>query len=64
MSCKLSNILARRVNQDPIEAFFGYQRRREGRGEVPTIRAFSSSTRNFDVLQCSAVRSGNVSKII
>ena len=64
LSSGASYVLARRVNQDPIEAFFGYQRRRGGRGEAPTIRAFSSSARNFDVLRCSAVPGGNVSEII
>ena len=59
-----SYVLARRVNQDPIEAFFGYQRRRGGGGEAPTIRAFSSSARNFDVLRCNAVPGANVSDVV
>ena len=53
-------VLARRINQDPLEAFFGYQRRRGGRGEVPSVRTFSSSARNFDVLRCNVVAGSNV----
>ena len=64
LSSRASYVLARRVNQDPIEAFFGYQLRRGGRRKAPTIRAFSSSAQNFDVLRCSAVPGGNVSEII
>ena len=53
-------VLARRINQDPLEAFFGYQRRIGGRVEVPSVRTFSSNARNFDVLRCNVVAGSNV----
>ena len=59
-----SYVLARRINQDPLEAFFGYQRRRGGRGEAPTIRTFSSNARNFDVMRCNVVAGSNVEKFV
>ena len=57
-------VLARRINQDPLEAFFGYQRRRGGCGEAPTIRTFSSNARNFDALRCNIVAGSNVEKLV
>ena len=57
-------VLARRINQNPLEAFFGYQRRRGGCGEAPTIRTFSSNARNFDALRCNIVAGSNVEKLV
>ena len=57
-------VLARRINQDPVEAFFGYQRRRGGSGEAPTIRTFWSNARSFDALLCNVVAGSNVEKLV
>ena len=35
-------VLGRKINQDALEAFFGYQRRRGGQGDAPTLKSFSS----------------------
>ena len=57
-------VLARRINQEPLEAFFGYQRRRGGCEEAPTIRTFSSNARIFDALRCDIVAGSNVEKLV
>ena len=61
--CGADYVLARRINQDPLEAFFGYQRQRGGRGEAPTVREFSSNARNFNALRCCVVAGSNVEKL-
>ena len=53
-------VLARRLNQDQLQAYFGYCRRRGGHGDAPTIRGFSSNAKNFQALKCSSVFGSNV----
>ena len=38
-------VLARRINQDLLESYFGQQQRRGWRSDAPTIRLFGSNAR-------------------
>ena len=46
-------VLGRRVNQDPLEAYFGQQRSKGFRNENPTLQLFGSNARILDVAKRS-----------
>ena len=50
-------VLARRINQDPLEAYFGQQRRKNNRCDTPTVRSFGHNTRIIDIGKSSVSRS-------
>ena len=54
-------ILTSRINQDPLEKFFGLQRQRGGANENPNVQQFLKNTQALRVINtvCGNVR-GNV----
>ena len=46
-------VLGRRVNQDPLEAYFGQLRSKGFRNENPTVQLFGSNARILDVAKRS-----------
>ena len=44
-------VLPRRVNQDPLEAFFGYQRQKVSRGDTPSQMVFSATARSAEAFR-------------
>ena len=44
-------VLARRINQDPLESYFGHQRQRGRRHDAPTVSAFASNAKSLDTLK-------------
>ena len=51
-------VLARRINQDPLEAYFGQQRRKGWRSDAPTVSLFGNNARNIDI--CKELIGSNV----
>lgn len=41
-------VLPRRINQDPLEAYFGMQRQRVARDEAPSVGLFSANARSAE----------------
>ena len=55
--------LSERLNQDPLESFFGQQRARGGRSDNPNVRSFLYNTQAIQVQRSMAVgHGGNVRK--
>ena len=46
-------VLGRRVNQDPLEVYFGQRRSKDFRNENPTVQLFGSNARILDVAKRS-----------
>ena len=46
-------VLGRKVNQDPLETYFGQQRSKGSRNENPTVQLFGSNARILDVTKRS-----------
>ena len=56
-------LLLERLNQDPLESFFGQQRARGGRSDNPNVRSFLHNTQAIRVQRSMAVgHGGNVRK--
>ena len=56
-------ILSERLNQDPLESFFGKQRARGGRSDNPNVRSFLYNMQAIRVQRTMAIRhGGNVRK--
>lgn len=56
-------ILSERLNQDPLESFFGQQRQRGGRSDNPNARTFLYNTQAIRVQRSMAIGcGGNVRK--
>ena len=53
-------VLARRVNQDPLEAYFGHQRQRGRRYDAPTVSGFASNAKSLDTLKFANIEGSNV----
>ena len=53
-------VLPRRINQDPLESFFGYQRQRVSRGDTPCVALFSATARSSEALKITAISGSNV----
>ena len=53
-------VLARRINQDPLEAYFGQQRQRGRRYDAPTVSAFASNAKTLDTAKFSDIKGSNV----
>ena len=53
-------VLARRINQDPLESYFGHQRQRGRRHDAPTVGDFASNSKSLDILKHSNVTGSNV----
>ena len=52
-------VLARRINQDPLEACFGQQRAKNHRCDAPTVKSFGSNARIIHIGK-SGVSGSNV----
>ena len=52
-------VLVRRINQDPLEAYFGQQRAKNHRCDAPTVKSFGSNVRIIDIGK-SSVSGSNV----
>ena len=52
-------VSARRINQDPLEAYFGQQRAKNHRCDALTIKSFGSNARIIDIGK-SSVSGSNV----
>ena len=56
-------LLSERLNQDPLESFFGLQRAREGSSDNPNVRNFLYNTQTIRVQRTMAIgHGGNVRK--
>ena len=56
-------LLSERLNQDPLESFFGQQRARGGRTDNPNVRSFLYNTQAIRVQRSMAIgHGGNVRK--
>ena len=56
-------LLSERLNQDPLESFFGKQRARGGRSDNPNVRSFLYNTQAIRVQRTMAIgHGGNVRK--
>ena len=56
-------LLSERLNQDPLESFFGQQRARGGRCDNPSARSFAYNTQAIRVQRSLAIgHGGNVRK--
>ena len=56
-------ILSERLNQDPLESFFGQQRARGGRSDNPDVRTFQYNTQAIRVQRSMVIGDGgNVRK--
>ncbi len=56
-------LLSERLNQDPLESFFGKQRARGGRCDNPNVRSFLYNTQAIRVQRTMAIgHGGNVRK--
>ena len=56
-------LLSERLNQDPLESFFGQQRARGRRNDNPNVRSFLYNTQAIRVQRSMAVgHGGNVRK--
>ena len=53
-------VLARRINQDPLESYFGHQRQRGRHHDAPTVRDFASNSRYLDILKHTHIAGSNV----
>ena len=53
-------VLARRINQDPLEAYFGQHRRRGRRYDAPTVSAFASTAKTLDTVKFADIMGSNV----
>ena len=51
-------ILSERLNQDPLESFFGQQRARGGRSDNPNVRTFKYNTQAIRVQRSMVVGDG------
>ena len=51
---------ARRINQDSLESYFGYQRQTGRRHDAPTVRDFASNSTNLDILKHTRIADSNV----
>ena len=51
-------ILSERLNQDPLESFFGQQRARGGRSDNPNVRTFQYNTQAIRVQRSMVVGDG------
>ena len=52
-------VLARRINLDPLEAYFGQQRAKNHRCDAPTVKSCESNARIIDIGK-SSVSGSNV----
>lgn len=55
-------VIPRRINQDPLEAYFGYQRQKVSRGDTPSVSLFSATARSAEVfrLPVGKIKGANV----
>ena len=53
-------VLARRINQDPLEAYFGQQRQRGRRYDAPTVSAFARNAKTLDTVKFADIKGSNV----
>ena len=54
-------VLARRINQDPLEGYFGQQRQRGRRYDAPTVSAFASNAKTLDTVKFADIKGGESS---
>ena len=53
-------ILARSINQDPLEVYFGQQRQRGRRYDAPTDFAFACNAKSLDTVKFADIKGFNV----
>ena len=56
-------VLARHINQDPLEAYFWQQRRRGLRYDALTVSAFASNAKSLDTVKFANIKGSNVKLI-
>ena len=52
-------VLARRINQDLLEAYFGQQRQRGRRYDAPTVSTFASNAETLDTVKFADIKGSN-----
>lgn len=53
-------VLPRRINQDPLESFFGYQRQKVSRGDTPSVGLFCATARSSEAFKLDCIVGSNV----
>ena len=53
-------VIARRINQDPLEAYFGQQRQRGRRYDAPSVSAFASNAKTLDTVKFADIKGSNI----